>query len=701
MSIQCPSCLELNTDNTLSCITCGNPLITTAINSSALKPGTLLIQGKYRIEKVLGQGGFGITYKATCVPTAASVAIKELWPENAARQGNTVIWPFSIPPIEQQKQITKFQQEASNLKKCVHPNIVKVYDCFQEFNSSYMVMELLSGKSLDKILQAEGPLDENRVKNYFLQLAESLKVIHAHNLLHRDIKPENIIIVDTNRPVLIDFGAAREFITGQTGDMTRILTAEYAPYEQYLQTAKRSPATDFYALSASMYELLTGELPVTSAERAYRLSSQDCDPLTSPRKFRTGLSILIEKIILTGMQFRVEDRFQTADELIDALKGKFISPVQKRAHNLVKEGKLSEAIKIYQKLLNSEPDNGEVAVELALVLIYVDDGQAELVAEKAIKLREKDGRGYGILGLINCHRSNWKEAINYLQQAANLSPQEVWIQANLAWALGKCGNWIQAESTVNLALAKDANCIFALSLQAWIYFKKYQWESVIKAGTQAVFQLKQQTLINPLEIKLWVYPFLIYALEKVAITRQANDVERRIQEFINQVPDSSIVWGLKGWKKAKNGFWQDALSSFEQASRKTEVPSWVIINYGITQENMQNTLGAIQVYEIYTEKFPPCAFVYFRLGSLTGKMGQWARAKLHLEKAIQLNGNYAAAYHNLGWVLLNLRNPDGQVGDFRQMLSAYRRAIELYTLQQNFPLATRIKKAFQLVDIEV
>ncbi|MFN7660648.1 MAG: serine/threonine protein kinase, partial [Dolichospermum sp.] len=132
-------------------------------------------------------------------------------------------------------QLQQFQVEANYLQKCVHPHIVRIYEWFTENDTAYMIMELLVGKSLDKILLETGILAENQIKNYFVQIAGALKVIHSHNLLHRDIKPENIIIIPPDKAVLIDFGAAREFIAGQPGDMTRILTPGYAPYEQYIQ----------------------------------------------------------------------------------------------------------------------------------------------------------------------------------------------------------------------------------------------------------------------------------------------------------------------------------------------------------------------------------------------------------------------------------------------------------------------------------
>ncbi|ABA25089.1 serine/threonine protein kinase with TPR repeats (plasmid) [Trichormus variabilis ATCC 29413] len=704
MSIQCPTCLTDNTDDAINCIACGTPLVYTS-NSSAssaldLAAGTLLGQGRYQIEKVLGRGGFGITYQGIFLQNSAYIAIKELWPEGAARQKNTVLWPSSLPPIQKQQQLKKFQLEASYLHQCIHPNIVRIYEWFEENNTAYLVMELLSGRSLQDILEKEGPLPEDKVKYYLLQIAESLKVIHANRLLHRDIKPDNIIVDSQDRAVLIDFGAAREFMAGQTGDMTRILTPGYAPYEQYIQSGKRYPATDFYALCASMYELLTGQLPAEATERANTLlQGSTSTPLIPPRQLRPNLSPLIEKVILTGMQFRVEDRFQTADELIDALNGKFISPSHKRAQELVKQGKLAEAVLAYEKYLNSEPNNGEAAVELAIIQLHLDETQAEIAAKKAMQLKPNDGRSYGVLGLVNCRKSNWSEALKNLEQAANLAPQEVWIQANLAWALGKSGNWQQAENTVNKALQLDANCTFALGLQAWIAVNQEQWKSGIRTASQAIFKSKQSSYTNSQELQRWVYPYLIFALDKAVVTKQASDVERRIQEFITQVPDNSFGWGFKGWKAAVKCLWTDAISDFEQASRKSKVSSWILINQGIAQEYLHNFQAAIQAYETHTQQFSPHAFVLFRLGTLYGRLGQWEKARSYLEKAVHEKSNYAEAYHNLGWVLLNIKDQDGQVENFREILSSYRKAVELYTEQQKHPLAQGIKQVFQAVGV--
>ena len=696
MSITCPACMIENSESASSCISCGFSLTPAGSSSSSsyhLPAGALLKQGRYKIEKTLGEGGFGITYKGTDSTNSLGVAIKELWPEKAIRQGTTITWPNSITPQTKQQQLSKFQLEANYLSRCVHRNIAKVYDWFEENNTAYIIMEFISGKSLYQVWKEENPLLEERVKRYIIEIASALKIVHTNNLLHRDIKPDNIIIDNQDRAVLIDFGATREFIANQTTNMTQLLTPGYAPLEQYSAKAKRYPATDFYALSASMYELLTGEPPAAATDRMYS------EILIPPRKLRPDLSPLIEQVILTGMRMKSEERFQTADELIDALNGKFVSPLHKRSQDLVNQGKLTEAVQAYEKCLTNEPNNGDAAVELSLVLIHLNDSQTEVAAQKAIQLKPKDGRSYGVLGLINCRKSNWSEAVRQLQQATNLSPHEALIQANLAWALGKSNHWQQAEIAINQAIQLDSESSFSLGLQAWIAVNQQQWKPAIRYSRQAIFKSKQSNQSQ--QLQRWVYPCLIVALDKAVVTQQATDVERCVQECITQVPDCTFAWGFKGWKQGLQGLWTDAVSSFEKASRLPQSRHWAVQNLGIASEQIKDLSKAIQAYEDSTHKFPADAFTLFRLGTVLGQQGQWRQAHSLLEKAIQLQPDYAEAYHNLGWVLLNLRTSDHQVENPREMWSAYRKAVELYGQQQNYTIVAEIKQVFQAIDVEI
>jgi serine/threonine protein kinase len=709
MTVQCPACLQDNPEGDTICSICGyEPLDTANSNSSTstsstyhLSSGTLLKQGQYRIEKVLGEGGFGITYKGTNTQNSAAVAIKELWPEKSARQGSNIIWASSIAPKEKQLQINKFKLEASNQQKCQHPNIAEVYEWFEGNNTVYIIMEFIPGRSLLDILKKEGILSETRVKQYFFQVAEALKIVHDCKFLHRDIKPENILINSQDRAVLIDFGATREFIDGLSSAMSQIVTPGYAPYEQYSHTSKRVKATDFYALCASMYELLTGQLPIDAVERVNTIvQGGSGDTLISPKKLNPKISGLMEKVILTGMKINVAERFQTADELIDALKGKFVSPLHKQAQELIKQSKLKEAIQAYEKLSNSEPENAEAIVELMIVQLHINNSQAENTAQKAIQIQPNDGRAYGVLGLISCRKSQWSEAVKQLQQAANLSPQAAWIQANLAWALGKTGNWQQAEIAAAKSLQINNNCTFTLGIQAWIAANQKHWKTAIRAATPAIFKSKQNPSANSQTLQQWVYPLLIFALDKAIVTKQAKDVERRIEEFITQSPENAWGWGFKGWQKSRQGLWNEALPCFKQASQ-AEVSSSIIINYGIALEHSNNIQEAIKVYENYIQKFGDDAFILFRLGTLLGRMGKWIQAELYLENAIQLQSNYAEAHHNKGWVLLNVKNSNGEVENIRKLLFAYRQAAKLYQQQNKLNLSQTITQAFQMIGIEL
>lgn len=717
MTIQCPACLEYNPISATFCQICGYSLVefnsdddsknekktkNTGNNSPHhLKPNTLLFNGRYKILETLGEGGFGITYKGIYLANQAIVAIKELWPEKSARVDNNIIWSFNINPKEKQSQIHKFKLEAENQKKCIHPNIPKIYDCFEENDTAYIVMEFIEGESLFNILKNQGILKENRVKKYFIQIAEALTIIHQNNFLHRDIKPENIIINSQDNAILIDFGATKEFIDGMTSVMSTTLTFGYAPYEQYSNKSKRFAATDFYALCASMYELLTGKLPEDAAERVDSiLHNNGKDSLISPRQLRPEISPLIENIILTGMRIKVEERFQTAQELIKALQGNFISPLHKKAQDFLQQNNLIEAIKAYKNCLLNEPNNDLAMVELALVQSHINLEEAQITANLAIKLNPSEGRSYGILGLMACDQKNWQNAVSYLEKASNLAPQYSWIKSNLAWSLGKLGKWEEAETIINQALSLDNNCTFSLGIKAWILTQKQQWKQVISSATQGIFKSKQFNDSQTKSLQSWVYPLLIFALKKATITKNAQDVERKINDFCQQIPDSSYGWGLKGWYYANEGKLNEGINYLQKAISMDNFPHWLLINQGIVYEMLNQPEKAINSYTLYEQKFSAHHLVFCRLGSLFANNQQWLNAKLYLEKAIKLNTDYAPAYHNLAWVLFNIRSMDGDIENSHQMMANYRQAISLYSAN-NSVYAIQLKKKFHDLNIKI
>jgi serine/threonine protein kinase len=259
-----------------------------------LTASKVLQNGKYVLDSVMGQGGFGITYKATHTYLGQTVAIKTLQ-ENLRQQEN-------FAQFRQQ-----FIAEAQRLAKCQHPNIVRVLDFFEEGGLPYMVMDCIPGSTLGELIQTGQRLPEAQAIHYIRQIGAALSVVHQNGLLHRDVKPHNIIRREgTDSVILIDFGIAREFTAGVTQTQTSLLSAGYAPLEQYIPRHKRSPATDIYALAATLYYLVTGQPPVAAVLR-------DRLPLVSPRQLVPNLSGALEQAILHGLEQEAELRPQTVE----------------------------------------------------------------------------------------------------------------------------------------------------------------------------------------------------------------------------------------------------------------------------------------------------------------------------------------------------------------------------------------------------
>jgi serine/threonine protein kinase len=236
---------------------------------NSLQPGYMLHW--YLIEKILGQGGFGITYLASDTNLNRKVAIKEYLPiEMAVRQDNTSVYPVSGEHGEQFKWgLERFISEAQTLARFKHPNIVRVHAVFRENNTAYMVMEYEHGRGLDSILKEKKTLTEDELNQIISPILSGLEAVHATSFIHRDIKPPNIYIREDNTPVLLDFGSARQSLGARTQTLTTMVSPGYAPFEQYAgKSMKQGPWTDIYGLGATMYRAVTGVSPPDSMDRS-------------------------------------------------------------------------------------------------------------------------------------------------------------------------------------------------------------------------------------------------------------------------------------------------------------------------------------------------------------------------------------------------------------------------------------------------
>ena len=234
---------------------------------NALPMQSMLLE--YRIEQVLGAGGFGITYRARDTNLDKDVAIKEYLPgELAMRTPDGKVVAQATTHEEGYKWgLDRFLMEARTLGKFSHANIVRVLRYFEANATAYVVMDYEQGEPLKTLLQLDPQPPEAKLKAWLGPLLEGLAAVHATGFLHRDIKPDNIFIRSDGRPVLIDFGAARQAMGGATKSLTSILTPGFAPLEQYSGDGKQGPWTDLYAMGGVLFRAVTDKNPPDAVSR--------------------------------------------------------------------------------------------------------------------------------------------------------------------------------------------------------------------------------------------------------------------------------------------------------------------------------------------------------------------------------------------------------------------------------------------------
>lgn len=289
----------------------------------ALPAGTVL-NGRYLTGRVLGQGGFGITYLGYDLTLQIKVAIKEYMPQGMvtrtadkttmtllSRNGEDAFNAGTERFLDEARTLAKFQ----NL-----PNIVHVQNFFQENNTAYFVMEYIEGQSLKQLLAASGGrLSYAQAIGILLPVMESLTSVHAQNMLHRDISPDNISITKSGQSKLLDFGAARSALNSGKS-MSIILKHGYAPEEQYRTHGNQGPWTDVYAMGATLYHCITGTLPPDSIDRLHE------DTLRPPSQLGAVLPPAADAAIMKALALKAENRYANMSQFISELRASPIAP---------------------------------------------------------------------------------------------------------------------------------------------------------------------------------------------------------------------------------------------------------------------------------------------------------------------------------------------------------------------------------------
>jgi len=290
----------------------------------ALSEGTIL-NGRYKTGRVLGQGGFGITYLAYDVKKSAVAAIKEYYPDNLVfRKSVQTVSAHAGTHAENfayGKQ--RFLEEAKTMAEFrSNPNIVTVQSYFEENSTAYIVMDYIKGINLHKLRErCGGKLNWTELENVITPIMDALTVVHAKGVIHRDIAPDNILVEDNGTPKLLDFGAARYALGDKSRSLDVILRHGYAPREQYSRHGRQGTYTDVYSLGATIYYLITGRCLPDSIDRLER------DDFILPSSLGADIPEKAEDALEKGISVQPEDRYQSMGEFKDALFGRRAVPV--------------------------------------------------------------------------------------------------------------------------------------------------------------------------------------------------------------------------------------------------------------------------------------------------------------------------------------------------------------------------------------
>jgi len=281
-----------------------------------LKKGTLLKHGDYRIESVLGQGGFGITYLAVQTGLNRKVAIKEFFMRDFCER-NPDTSHVSLGTSGSRETVERFKakfiKEAQTIAVLNNPHIIRIHDVFEENGTAYYVMEYHGGGTLADLVKESDGLPERQAVHYIRQIADALQYIHERSMNHLDVKPGNVLLDEKGNAVLIDFGLAKRYdVEGNQTSTTPVgISHGYAPLEQYQQggVSVFSPATDIYSLGATLYKLITGNTPPNAT-----VVSEDGLPA-----FPSDVSPSVVSAVERAMHFRRKDRPQSISEFLALL----------------------------------------------------------------------------------------------------------------------------------------------------------------------------------------------------------------------------------------------------------------------------------------------------------------------------------------------------------------------------------------------
>ena len=391
-------------------------------NLHCLRKGTRLI-GRYIIESVLGQGGFGITYLGIDELHEKKVAIKEFFPQGIVTRNieykDTVTVTFVGEKDNYEKGKERFLKEARTMAKfSKDEGIVKALDFFEINNTAYIVMEYLEGITLKRYLRENQRIAPEDLIELLVPLIESLDEIHSQGMIHRDISPDNIMVLPDGRIKLMDFGAARDYTEFGEKSLSIVLKPGYAPPEQYQTHGIQGPWTDIYALCATMYKCITGENPPDAIERVMD------DHLKKISAF--GISVLpqIEEAIIKGMSVAANNRYQNVGDFCEDLYGGYEEnsvPEAEESQSQVETELAEQSVEAKADILQEEVPQGKYSTTEAV--LESEDLISKELSENAGLTSEENEAEAGIESETNNSGNKVPEQI-LEKEKASITPEK-------------------------------------------------------------------------------------------------------------------------------------------------------------------------------------------------------------------------------------------------------------------------------------
>lgn len=316
----CYNCFHDTPDAGAYCPRCGHRF--DEANPKGTLPAGSILNGRYIVGHVLGQGGFGITYKAYDHKRDRVVALKEYYPGALCdRAKNRVSVEATSGSIDDFSWgLAQFLKEADTLARLSGvPGITHVHEYFEENGTAYFCMDYVEGQDLLHWVDARGgKVGWDELAGVVRPVMEALSTVHQTGLIHRDVTPENIVVDGKGHGVLLDFGAARVSLAGRSQSLSVVLKRGYAPKEQYFRRGHQGPWTDVYAMGATIYRCLTGKVPTESLQRADSLAQGRTDPLRPPSDY-AKVDRRVEKAVTKALEVDASRRYQTMGEFAAAL----------------------------------------------------------------------------------------------------------------------------------------------------------------------------------------------------------------------------------------------------------------------------------------------------------------------------------------------------------------------------------------------